>query len=386
MRVLIVNHTFRDTDGQGLVNLRVAQHLAGRGHAVTLVGEGVSEAFAAEANVAWVPVRPPAVPTAAARGLIFSRQVSRAVARLRGQYDVLHLNGGQAPGVPADVNACHFAHAPWLRSPHHPRHAIGGGRGLYQHLWTRANVRRERRAYRDAGTVVAVSDLVRDQLVDGVGIDPAKIVVIPNASDPPPAVDQAEARRRLLGLCGWGDDAFVVMFAGEVKGRRKNLDVNLRTLTRLPGQFRLAVAGSHEGGPYPAEVKRAGLEERVAFLGHRGDVRELYAGADAFAFCSHYDPFALVIVEAMAAGLPTATARTVGAASLVERAGGLVLDDAADDATLADWLLKVAAEPAMREALCRRGREVAAGQTWAAAGAAYERVYLEAAERRKRAS
>ncbi|MEM1011063.1 MAG: glycosyltransferase family 4 protein [Planctomycetota bacterium] len=385
MRVLIVNHVFSETDGQGRVNLRVAQHLVGRGHEVTLVGDAVPEAFAADPNVTWLPTRPPPLPTAAARSLVFSQQVERVVTSLRGSYDLLHLNGAQAPGVKADVNACHFAHGPWLRSPHHPRHAIGGARGLYQSLWTRANVRRERRAYHDAGTVVAVSDLVRNQLVNDIGVDPAKIVVLPNASDPPPRVDRAEARRQLLGLTRWSDDDFVILFAGEVKGRRKNLDVNLRALARLPERFRLAVAGSHEGGPYPAEVERSGLGNRVAFLGHRGDLRELYAGADAFVFCSHYDPFALVIVEAMAAGLPTATARTVGAASLVAKAGGLVLDDPADDERLASWLEHLARDLAMREELSRHGREVAAGRTWATAGAAYEEVYLEAAERKKRA-
>ena len=383
MHVVIVNHRFTETDGQGRVNLRVATHLADRGHRVTLIGDDVPATLASRGNVTWLPTKPPRLPTTAARQLIFSRQVARRVRSLGGDYDALHVNGGQAL-VPAEVNACHFVHAPWLGSPFHPRRTRPGPVGVYQGLWTRINARRERLAYGRARRVVAVSDLVRDQLADDVGVDWGKIAVIPNASDPPPDIARDEARRRLLAAAGWGgdDDPFVVMFAGEVKGRRKNLDVAMRAIGRLPGRFRLTVAGATEGGPYPATAAGMGLGERVAFLGHRGDVRELYAGADAFAFCSHYDPCPIVIVEALAAGLPTATATSVGNHTMVAEAGGLVLDDPADDATLAQWLRALADDPARRADLSRRAAAVAAGRTWAAAGAAYEALYEEAASER----
>ncbi|MEM8493797.1 MAG: glycosyltransferase family 4 protein [Planctomycetota bacterium] len=385
MHVAIVNHTFAETDGQGLVNLRVAEQLVDRGHEVTLIGDGVQELFAQNPAVTWRETRPPGLPTTAARHLVFARQVHRAVRELAGRYDVLHLNGGQAPGLCADVNACHFLHAPWLRSQHHPRHG-GGLRGLYQSAWTQLNVRRERQAYEEAGRVVAVSSLVRDQLVEDVGLDSARITVIANASDPVPQVSRTDARRRLLDLGGWNDDPFVIMFAGEAKGRRKNLDVNLRALSQLPGHFRLVVAGAYEPGPYPAEVEQAGLSDRVAFLGHRKDVRELYAGADVFAFCSHYDPFALVIVEAMSAGLPTATTRTTGASTVVAESGGLVLETPDDDRCLASWLVRLADDKAMWQDLSQRSRVVAASRTWAVAGDAYEAVYQEAARRRRGAA
>jgi glycosyltransferase involved in cell wall biosynthesis len=63
------------------------------------------------------------------------------------------------------------------------------------------------------------------------------------------------------------------------------------------------------------------------------DVAALMRAADLFVFLP-LQPFGLVVLEAMASGLPVVTARATGAAGLVTADAGIVLADADDTAAL----------------------------------------------------
>ena len=47
-----------------------------------------------------------------------------------------------------------------------------------------------------------------------------------------------------------------------------------------------------------------GVDKRIKFLGFRRDIPELLSIIDVFAFTSEYEPFGIVLVEAMASGIP----------------------------------------------------------------------------------
>ena len=65
----------------------------------------------------------------------------------------------------------------------------------------------------------------------------------------------------------------------------------------------------------------------MQFLGFVDDVRECFAAADLFAFPTFYDPCSLVVLEAMAAGLPVITTRQNGAGELLQEGiDGFVID------------------------------------------------------------
>ncbi len=85
----------------------------------------------------------------------------------------------------------------------------------------------------------------------------------------------------------------------------KGCSDGLELLSRLDPGWHLLFVGE---GPYRPELDRLvatrGLEGRVYFAGALGDVRPAYAAMDAFLFLSRYEPFGLVLAEAMAAGVP----------------------------------------------------------------------------------
>ncbi len=117
----------------------------------------------------------------------------------------------------------------------------------------------------------------------------------------------------------------------------KNLDTVLQALVKVP-DLHLAVVGETKNSPYPKMVEKLQLGQRVHFLGYRRDMPLLQKAADFFVFPSRYEPFGLVVIEAMASGLPVITSKSTGAADLVTPACGIVLADCNDINSLAQSL------------------------------------------------
>lgn len=100
---------------------------------------------------------------------------------------------------------------------------------------------------------------------------------------------------------------------------RKNIELLLQAYAKLPAQIiakvRLCLAGS--SGPPLAFWKRAemlGLRERITYV-QKPDMAELvalYQGARAFALCSDEEGLGVVILEAMACGVPVVSTRSGG--------------------------------------------------------------------------
>ena len=110
-----------------------------------------------------------------------------------------------------------------------------------------------------------------------------------------------------------------------------------------------------------AQAERLGLSGRVRFLGQRSDVPRLLAAADVF--CQPNlgpEPFGIVFVEAMFAGLPVLTTDMGGAREIVDETCGARVPPRAD--AVAEVLARWLASPESRQALGRAGRERAEHQ------------------------
>lgn len=174
-----------------------------------------------------------------------------------------------------------------------------------------------------------------------------------------------------------------LLFAGNLIPR-KGLHTLLEAVARLPGEWEVAVAGSPAADPryaraQVARVERAGLGERVRFLGPLpdADLAALMARSHVLVVPSSYEGFGIVYIEGMAFGLP-AIATTAGAAGEIITNGVdgyLIAPD--DAAALAERLAALAADRALlarlsAAALARFGRH----PTWEQSAAAV-RAFLQ---------
>lgn len=96
----------------------------------------------------------------------------------------------------------------------------------------------------------------------------------------------------------------------------------------------------------------------VRLLGHRGDIPDLLAAADAFVLSSRWEGPSLVIMEALRAGLPVVATRVGGIADLY--AGVALLVPPGDSAALAENVARVLDEPGLAEEMQKAAGSAAA--------------------------
>lgn len=130
---------------------------------------------------------------------------------------------------------------------------------------------------------------------------------------PPPA--PSPSRRQAL-RAAWGyPDAVRVIGAVGAFIPVKGFDVLIRAFRRLPEpSLRLLLVG--DGPERAALAALAEGDARIRFAGFRPDVADLYPIFDLLAFPSRREPFGLVALEALAAGLPVAATRTQGSEAI----------------------------------------------------------------------
>lgn len=246
----------------------------------------------------------------------------------------------------------------------------------------------ERLGNRAADYVVAESHNVREQLMRLYHLPSQRVPVIGNGVDhelfkPRPA-KRASLRRRL----DWPDSAFVVIGVGRL-ARVKNFPYLLRaTAIAAADGLELCTVIVGDGSRQPMLEKLARqlrIAERVKFLGHRHDVPELLAAADAFVLPSVFEAYGSAWVEAMASGLPCMGLRyefgrvLSAAGEHIEHGKTGFLLDPHDPSDCAARIQELADQPSLRTRMGETARQVAtASYRWDVAAERYEQLLLTA--------
>ena len=206
-------------------------------------------------------------------------------------------------------------------------------------------------------------------------------VVTPGTMLPPQALAPSVVRRQ-LGLPAEGK---CLLFVANDYAR-KGLDAALRALALLPLDNCLAVAGSLRQAPrYRQLAADLGLAQRVHFLGSFNDLSVVYPAADCLVHPTLEDSFAMVVLEAMAHGVPVVVSgpKHCGISQqLVDGLNAMLLDDPRDASVLAQRINTVLTQPELAAKLRQQGLAYARAHSWEHAAGVYESIYERVASRR----
>jgi len=211
-----------------------------------------------------------------------------------------------------------------------------------------------------------------------------QIVVVPNGIDlhrfDPSRYDRDRCRKAL----GLKPDDFVIGAVARV-APQKNFDHLLQAAKmlldkrerRLP-RIRIVIAGPDGGSKDDliARARKLRLADRVRFLGSRTDVPEVMRAFDVFAIPSFHEGTPFALLEAMAMGLPIVASQVGSIPEIIDGNGYLVC--VLQPAETRDALSELIEDPALRQRLGRRSRQLASIYSIEAMVRGYEGALLEA--------
>jgi glycosyltransferase involved in cell wall biosynthesis len=225
----------------------------------------------------------------------------------------------------------------------------------------------QRTFFRQPDATFAASWAIRDGFLGTPPfMPPEHITVIPPGVDIQrfhPGVDGSSVRAE----AGIAVDAPVVALIArfqDVKGHDVFQAMARRVAEALP-EARFIVAGENTQTSADDDYKRRILEtartdpllrERLVYLGYRADAERVIAAADVVVCSSDFESYGMVNVEAMASGKPVVSTRRGGPSETVVYGETGYLVDPRDDAALAQHVITLLRDPALRARMGAAGR------------------------------
>jgi UDP-glucose:(heptosyl)LPS alpha-1,3-glucosyltransferase len=225
------------------------------------------------------------------------------------------------------------------------------GRILSPKQWAQGIV--EDAPYRKASKIVAISEMVKRDIVNHYRIPDERIDVIYTGIDTRFKPRSGKLREEIRRRYAISPDEFVVLFSSQ-NYRLKGLKYLIRALAlvkREKKRVKLLILGKDRKDPYERLAHRLGCEEEIVFAGWVKEPEKYYAAADILVLPTFYDACSRVVLEALASGLPVITTRSNGAGWIIsEGKEGFVLDDPRDVGTMAEKILYLSDPRRLKEA------------------------------------
>jgi phosphatidyl-myo-inositol alpha-mannosyltransferase len=339
--------------------LQLAEVMRARGHEVSVLAPASPHVSLPEYVVSAGKAIPIPYNGSVAR-LQFSPAVHGRVRRwlADGDFDVLHLHEPNAPSL--SMWALRVAEGP-IVATFHTSTTKSLTLSVFQGVlrpWHEKIIGR-----------IAVSDLARRWQMEALGSD---AVEIPNGVD-------VESLASAPQLDGYPRPGKTVLFLGRYGEPRKGMSVLLEALPKVVKRFRdvqVLIVGHGDGDELRTQAGR--LAKHLRFLGLVDDAAKASAMRSADVYCAPNvggESFGIVLVEAMAAGTPV-VASDLDAFRRVLRdgeAGRLV--PVGDGAALADALIEMLEDDALRERYVAAGSKAVGRYDWSVVASQIMRVY-----------
>jgi glycosyltransferase involved in cell wall biosynthesis len=239
---------------------------------------------------------------------------------------------------------------------------------------------RERGQWAGRSANVYVSEAVRRAHLTTLAMEGERAFVIRNGIDverfarrPSPA--RLQALRRELQLEAGGPILLNVARLQRVKAPEDLLAAFAQVRRRVPGAVLVMAGGGRRQSEVESLIRSFGVGGHVRLAGLRADVHDLYHLADLHVMASHGEGFSLVVLEAMAAGLPQVLTEVGGTPEAIEGSRAASLVPPGDPARLARAIEALLRDEPERRRMAEAARARARAFSIAAQVVRTERLY-----------
>jgi len=251
--------------------------------------------------------------------LIFNHFIEKRVAMLSRdvKFDILHAHDWLV--APASIASKHYLRLPLVSTIHSTE--VGRSHGLHNpdsylidgvEWWLTYESKR----------IIVTSNAMKREVEDHFHLPSEKIDIIPNAIDASKyniPVDRGNVKRRF----GIDPSERIVLFVGRLvpqKGVEYLIMAAPKIVERHP-EARIVIVGDGWSKDYLLSLAAStGCQHKITFLGFISDqdLIEIMLSSDVLVVPSIYEPFGIVALEGMAAGIPIVASNTGGLAEIIE--------------------------------------------------------------------
>jgi glycosyltransferase involved in cell wall biosynthesis len=297
----------------------------------------------------------------------------------RGRFDVVHSHENTWHG---DIQTVHV-----LPVKYNLFHARSGWRLILRwikvatslRLLVYLNLERLRYTEKPGLQIIVTSESLESVMASAYpGCSRTVSVITPGITMPElPVTDLRKRRARaLLGLPAVG--ACLLFVANDY--RKKGLEILLQAIAQLPSDVLLAVVGNPlHIAEFRSRAASLKMGARVFFLGSLKDVGLAYEASDCLVHPTLEDTFAMVVLEAMAHGLPVVVSgpKYCGISGLLTQGvNAIILDDPKDANHLTHVLKQLLGQQDIQEKLALEAAKFAAQYQWCEIGLKQEAIYF----------
>ncbi len=239
---------------------------------------------------------------------------------------------------------------------------------------------------RMSNVLIATSDAVRQHLMAG-GVASQRVVAIRNAIDVDRMQNGVSGRMEVRREFGLSDEIPLVGTTGRLVPV-KRFDLFLRAARRVaacrPDAVFMIVGDGALRPELEAQAAGLGLAGRVIFAGFREDMARVLAALDLVVMCSDSETTPYAVSEAMAMGKPVVATAVGGVPEQIESGREGLLCPPNDEEKLAEAVIRLLADPRLREEMGRNARRKAQEEFSLAAMARRLRgLYMDILEKKR---
>ena len=365
MKILQIIDSLPATSGGSRFVVNLAKSLKNKGvTADVLLVDGKDSHFLQELAEANINVIKLDVNTSSRYKLKYLKMLAKAMS----QYDIVHVHVFPASYLVAIASFLYRKNSPVVFTEHNAYNRRATNTFL---------VYFEKFIYKRFEKIVGITPEVKEFIHKYIKCPESKIEIIYNGVDADNLIHCPTIKREYFNL---NDDDIVCLMAARFSDQ-KDHETLIKSFSKLPFHYKLLLAGDGDNLDRCKElVNDLNLNNRIQFLGSRGDVYSIIKMSDINILSSNYEGFGLSIVEAMTLSKPVIGTRVNGMDKIIEGAG--LLFEVGDENGLFNHILKLGSNREFYNEVAQNCKKRASMFTLDTMTNHYLRVYKEVLDKK----